>query len=432
MPRITAVDVVDIRFPTTQARPGSRPASPDEEHSIAYVELRTDTDLTGHGLASTVGRINPSCVLAARHVAAPLVGRDVDDVAGSLGRTYRELAGDSRPDAGSGVARPAATAVLTAVWDLVARHAGKPLWRLVSEMEPADLVAACDFEQLSDVLPANEALEMLDRLAPSRAQRVSHLTQVGYPAYTSARGWLGHTDAQLEVLCRNAVADGWHAIKVEVGDNFGRIKRRLAIAREALGPDATLLIDAKQRWHAPEAISEVAELASFGPLWIDEPTRPDDIVGHAAIRAALSPVGVATGGRCDNRVMVKQMVRAGAVDYCQIDASRLASVNEIVPMLLLAAKFGVPVCYTGGGAGLSELVQHIAMIDFVCVSGSLIGRLLEHVDVLHQHFSSPPVVDQAWYRPPVDPGYSARMRPDSLAMYHYPDGTYWRRVMTQR
>ncbi|GIJ72411.1 enolase C-terminal domain-like protein [Virgisporangium ochraceum] len=430
MPTITAVDVVDVRLPTV--RSGPPPTHPDAGHSVVYVAVWTDTDLAGHGLASTAGGDNPRCVAAARRVAAPLVGRDVDDVAASLGPTYRGLVGAGGPDADAGVSRSATTAVLTAVWDLVARHAGKPVWRLVAEMEPADLVAACDFGQLSDALPRQEALEMLERLAPTRAQRVRHLARVGYPAYTSLPRPPGHTDTHLRASYETAVADGWHAVKVEVGGSVGSARRRLAAARAALGPDATLLVDARHRWDVPEAIRHGTELAEFGPLWIEEPTDPDDVAGHASIRAALSAVGVATGGGCHSHGTVRRMVEARAVDYCRIDPGRLVSVNEIVPVLLLAAKFGVPVCFPGGDVGLSELVQHIAMIDFICVSGSMVGRLVEHVDVLHEHFSSPAVVDRAWYRLPTDPGYSARMHPEALATYRYPDGAHWRQVATRR
>jgi L-fuconate dehydratase len=435
MPRISAVDVVDVRFPTSATLAGSDAMHPDGDYSAAYVELRTDADLSGYGLTFTLGRGTDLCVQAARFIGAALVGRDVDELAGALGPTYRQLVGDSQlrwlgPE--KGVVHLAAAAVLNAVWDLAARRAGKPLWRLVAEMEPTELVAACDFRYLSDVLARDEALAMLEWLAPSRAERVDHLAQVGYPAYTSGPGWLGYSDDKLRRLCREAVADGWDAIKVKVGANVGDDKRRLAIAREELGPDGTLLIDANQMWDVPEAIAWVNELAQFGPLWIEEPTSPDDIVGHAAIRSAVAPVGVATGEHTHNRVMFKQLLSTGAVDYCQIDACRLASVNEILPVLLMAAKFGVPVCPHAGGVGLCELVQHMSIVDYVCVSGSLDGRRLEYVDHLHEHFTSPVVVRRARYALPLDPGYGARMHPESIATYRYPDGSYWRTELARR
>jgi L-fuconate dehydratase len=434
MPRITAVDIVDVRFPTSDSLAGSDAMHPDGDYSAAYVTLRTDSELAGYGLTFTIGRGTDVCVLAAQHLAGQLVGRDVDELAPALGEIYRRFVGDTQlrwlgPE--KGVVHLAAAAVLNAVWDLVARRAGKPLWRLVADMEPEDLVAACDFRYLSDVLTREEALAMLEKQVPSRAARIDELSRLGYPAYTSGPGWLGYSDEHLRRLCREAVADGWQAVKIKVGANLADDKRRLAIAREELGPAGTLLIDANQVWDVPEAIAWVNELAQFAPLWIEEPTSPDDIAGHAAIRAAVAPVGVATGEHTHNRVMFKQLLTARAIDYCQIDSCRLASVNEIVPVLLMAAKFGVPVCPHAGGVGLCELVQHMSIVDYICVSGQLDGRLLEYVDHLHEHFTDPVVIDRARYRLPREPGYSARMHPEAIATYRFPDGAYWRRALAQ-
>lgn len=426
---IGAIEVVDVRFPTSRTLAGSDAMHPDGDYSAAYVVLSTDTDLTGHGLSFTIGRGTDLCVQAARQIAAPLVGRDVDELAGSLGGTYRQLTGDSQlrwlgPE--KGVIHLAAAAVLNVVWDLVARRAGKPLWRFVADMAPAELVAACDWRYLSDALGPSEALDMLERLAPTRSHRIAQLSQGGYPAYTSGPGWLGYSDDKLRTLLREAVADGWSAVKIKVGADLGDDTRRLEIARQVLGPEYTLLIDANQMWDVPEAITWVNQLARFSPLWIEEPTSPDDIAGHAAIRSAVAPVRVATGEHAHNRIMFKQLLQAGALDYCQIDSCRLAGVNEILPVLLMAAKFGVPVCPHAGGVGLCEMVQHMSVVDYVCVSGTLDGRLLEYVDHLHEHFVSPAVVDRGRYRLPADPGYSARMLPESVATFRYPDGTYWR------
>ena len=432
MPRISAVEVVHVRFPTPDPEPGSEATVQDGAQSAAYVVVMTDTGVSGHHVMFTGGPHTDLYIRAARHVAGPLVGRDVDELAGSLGPMYRWLVENNQWGSERGIGRLAAVGVLNAIWDLVARHAGKPLWSLVAQMEPADLVAACDFRDLSDVLSRHEAQEILERLAPSRAERISHLARVGYPAYISAPGGLGYNDDRLRRLCRDAAASGWRAIRIEVGRSVGETRRRLAIARKELGPDGTLLIDTRQIWGVLEAINQISELAQFGPLWIGTPTSPDDIAGHAEIRAAVAPLGVSTGGQCHDRVVFKQMLSAGALDFCQVDLRRLGSVNEIVPVLLMAARFGVPVTYRGGGVGLTELAQHMAVVDFVCASGSLVGRLLEHVDVPHGPIDSPTVVNEGWYQLPVEPGYSARMKPRSIATYRYPDGAHWRRALALR
>ncbi|MEN3540427.1 enolase C-terminal domain-like protein [Microbispora sp. ZYX-F-249] len=427
MPVITSVDVIDIRFPTSATLDGSDAMNPDGDYSAAYVVLETDGDLAGYGLTFTIGRGNDLCVAAARQIGGRLAGRDVDALAGDLGGLYREIMSDSQmrwlgPE--KGVVHLAAAAVLNAAWDLAARRAGVPLWRLIADMPPEDLVAACDFRYLSDVLTPAEAVEMLAGLAPTRGERIAELAERGYPAYNTTPGWLGYDDGKLRHLLRAAVADGWTHVKLKVGANVEDDVRRLSIAREELG-ERTLMIDANQVWDVPQAIEWVNRLAPYEPLWIEEPTSPDDVLGHAAIRKAVAPVGVATGEHCHNRVMFKQLLQAGAIDYCQIDSCRLASVNEIVPVLLMAAKFGVPVCPHAGGVGLCELVQHMSVVDYVCVSGSLEGRVLEYVDHLHEHFTDPVRIERGHYRLPEAPGYSARMRPESIAGYRYPDGHHW-------
>ncbi|MEU8178754.1 L-fuconate dehydratase [Microbispora hainanensis] len=428
MPTITSVNVIDIRFPTSATLDGSDAMNPDGDYSAAYVVLETDDgDLAGHGLTFTIGRGNDLCVAAARQIGARLAGRDVDELAGDLGGLYREIMADSQmrwlgPE--KGVVHISAAGVLNAAWDLAARRAGKPLWRFVADMTPEELVAACDFRYLSDVLTPAEAVEMLARLAPTREERIAELAEHGYPAYTTTPGWLGYDDDKLRRLCREAVADGWTHVKLKVGANVEDDVRRLSIAREELG-DRTLMVDANQVWDVPQAIEWINRLAAYDPLWIEEPTNPDDVLGHAAIRKAIAPVGVATGEHCHNRVMFKQLLQAGAIDFCQIDSCRLASVNEIVPVLLMAAKFGVPVCPHAGGVGLCELVQHMAVVDYVCVSGSLEGRVLEYVDHLHEHFTDPVRIERGRYLLPEKPGYSARMHPESIDAYRYPDGHQW-------
>ena len=418
MPRISAVEVV--RFPATATPP------------VALVVVTTDTDLTGRCLVPGDGHDTDLISEAARHLCDPLVGADVDEVAGSLGPTYRRLVDDDQPRTGRGATRLATTGVVNALWDLAARRAGKPLWRLLADMDAAELVAACDFRSVTGALGPHEARELLERLGSSRTERVRHLAAVGYPACTGVPGAPGVTDDRLRSLCREAATDGWHAVRIGVGRGVGQNRRRLAIAREELGPDCTLLIEPDEPWDVREAITQATELARFGPLRLGAPTRPDDVPGHAAIRAAVGPMGVATGALCHDVAVFTQMLRAAAVDYGQLDVRRTGIVNEILPVLLTAAGFGVPVTYRGGGVGLTELALHMAIVDFVCVSGSLVGRSREHTNVAERHLDSPTLLDGTWYRLPVEPGYSARMRPGPFATHRFPDSTYRRRVSAQR
>jgi len=429
MPRITSVEVVDVRFPTSLTRDGSDAMNKDGDYSAAYVVLHTDDpDLSGYGFTFTIGRGNDLCVAAARQRAEPLVGRDVDELCGDLGGIYRELQSDTQlrwlgPD--KGVIHLALAAVMNAVWDLAARRAGVPLWRLLSEMSPEQLVEAADLRYLSDVLTPDQAVSLLARHETSRKQRIEELEASGYPCYTTSAGWLGYSDAKLRRLCEEAVASGYKHVKLKVGADLADDIRRCGIAREVLGPDGHLMIDANQVWDVPEAIEWVKALAEFDPLWIEEPTSPDDILGHAAIRKAVAPVGVATGEHGMNRVLFKQMFQAGAIDYCQLDAARLGSVNEVLAVYLLAAWFDVPVCPHAGGVGLCELVQHLAIFDYVAVSGTLDRRVTEYVDHLHEHFVDPCVVRNGAYVLPDAPGYSAEMHRESLQTFCFPDGSYW-------
>lgn len=429
MPRITSVEVVDVRFPTSLTQDGSDAMNKDGDYSAAYVVLHTDDPaLSGYGFTFTIGRGNDLCVAAAAQRATPLAGRDVDELCDDLGGIYRELQSDSQlrwlgPD--KGVVHLALAAVMNAVWDLAARRSGVPLWRLLSEMSPEQLVAAADLRYLSDVLTADQAVALLARQETGRKQRVEELETTGYPCYTTSAGWLGYSDAKLRRLCEEAVASGYKHVKLKVGADLADDIRRCGIAREVLGPDGHLMIDANQVWDVPEAIEWVKALAQFDPLWIEEPTSPDDILGHAAIRKAVAPIGVATGEHGMNRVLFKQMFQAGAIDYCQLDAARLGSVNEVLAVYLLAACFDVPVCPHAGGVGLCELVQHLAIFDYVAVSGSLEGRVTEYVDHLHEHFVEPCVVRNGSYLLPVAPGYSAEMYTESVQTYRFPDGVYW-------
>jgi L-fuconate dehydratase len=429
MPRITSVEVVDVRFPTSLTRDGSDAMNKDGDYSAAYVVLHTDDpSLSGYGFTFTIGRGNDLCAAAAVQRAEPLAGRDVDVLCDDLGAVYRELQSDSQlrwlgPD--KGVIHLALAAVMNALWDLAARRAGVPLWRLLSGMSPEELVRAADLRYLSDVLTPEQAIALLSRQEPGRKQRIEELETSGYPCYTTSAGWLGYSDAKLRRLCEEAVAAGYKHVKLKVGANLEDDIRRCRIAREVIGPDGNLMIDANQVWDVPEAIEWVKALAEFEPLWIEEPTSPDDILGHAAIRKAVAPIGVASGEHGMNRVLFKQMFQAGAIDYCQLDAARLGSVNEVLAVYLLAAWFDVPVCPHAGGVGLCELVQHLAIFDYVAVSGSLDRRVTEYVDHLHEHFVDPCLVRNGAYVLPDAPGYSAEMHRESLETYRFPDGNYW-------
>jgi L-fuconate dehydratase len=429
VPKVTLVDVVDVRFPTSLSFDGSDAMNKDGDYSAAYVVLHTDDpDLKGYGLAFTIGRGTELVVAAAEQQTAVLVGADVDEMLADMGAVYRNLTADSQlrwlgPE--KGVVHLSVAAVLNAAWDMVARRAGKPLWRLLADMTPRQLVDIADLRYLSDALTRDEAEAILAKLAPTRASRIEDLERTGYPCYTTSPGWLGYDDEKLRRLCQEAVDAGFRYIKLKVGASIEDDRRRCAIAREILEPDRFLMIDANQMWDVPEAISWVQALADFNPLWIEEPTSPDDILGLATIRREIAPIGVATGEHAHNRVMFKQMLQAGSLDYCQIDSCWLASVNEIISVLLLAAKFNIPVCPHAGGVGLCELVQHLAMFDYVAVSGSTEGRVVEYLDNLHEHFVDPCVVTGAAYVLPTAPGYSAQMHAASVAHYAFPAGTYW-------
>jgi L-fuconate dehydratase len=429
---ITSVDVVDVRFPTSLTADGSDAMNKDGDYSAAYVILKTDDPaLRGYGFTFTIGRGNDICALAAEQRAKPLIGKNVEAIVADLGGTYRTLKSDSQlrwlgPE--KGVEHLAMAAVMNAVWDMAARQAGKPLWRLLTDMTPEQLVDVADLQYLSDAITRDEAVSMLAELAPTRQARIAELQASGYPCYTTSAGWLGYSDEKLRRLLNEAVDEGYRHVKLKVGANRDDDVRRLRIAREVIGWGADLMIDANQVWDVPEAIEWVGALAEFKPLWIEEPTSPDDVLGHAAIRKAVAPIGVASGEHGMNRVLFKQMFQAGALDFCQLDSARLASINEILAVYLMAKKFGVPVCPHAGGVGLCELVQHLSIFDYVAVSGTLENRVTEFVDHLHEHFVDPCIVANGAYVLPTQPGYSAQMHDASLAEYAFPNGSYWTSV----
>lgn len=435
MSRIVALDSFDVRFPTSRMLDGSDAMNPDPDYSAAYVVLRTDDpESSGYGLVFTIGRGNEVQTAALAALAPHVVGRDVDALCADLGGFARALADDSQlrwlgPE--KGVMHMAIGAVVNAAWDLAARRAGKPLWRLLAEMTPEQLVALVDFRYLTDVLTPDQALDILRLAEPGRAARIRQLVHEGYPAYTTSPGWLGYSDEKLARLAREAVAEGFGTIKIKVGDNLEDDIRRCRIAREAIGPDVALAVDANQRWDVAPAIAWMRRLAPFGIAWIEEPTSPDDILGHAAIRRGIAPVPVSTGEHTHNRVMFKQLLQAGAVDLIQIDAARVGGVNENLAILLLAAKFGVRVFPHAGGVGLCELVQHLAMADFVAISGAKEDRAIEYVDHLHEHFEHPVRIRRGRYLAPEAPGFSAKMHEHSIRDHLYPGGRAWREAAAE-
>jgi L-fuconate dehydratase len=428
--KILGFDTYDVRFPTSRERDGSDAMNPDPDYSAAYLVLRTDSadGLAGHAHVFTIGRGNDIQLAAVRALEPYLAGRDLDETLSDLGGLYRRLAGDSPlrwlgPE--RGVVHMAIGAVLNACWDLAARRAGKPLWRLLADLEPEQIVDLVDFRYLADALTRQEALGLLERAAAGRAERIETLEREGYPAYSTTPGWLGYSDQRLAELCAQAAADGFTTVKLKVGARLDDDVRRCALARDVLGEKAGIALDANQVWDVPTAIGWVRALAPVRPEWIEEPTSPDDILGLARIRREVGPVRVATGEHVANRVIFKQLLQAEAIDIMQIDACRVAGVNENIANLLLAAKFGVPVCPHAGGVGLCEIVQHLSMFDYAAVSGTTEGRVIEWIDHLHEHFVTPASVRGGRYRTPTEPGASTELRPESLAEFSFPSGPAW-------
>ena len=341
---------------------------------------------------------------------------------------WYQITGDSQirwlgPE--KGIVHLAAAAVVNAVWDLYAKTEGKPLWKLLSDMTPEQIIAAVPFRYITDALTPDEALEILRGRYTSRHLREAEILKIGYPAYTTSAGWLGYSDEKIKTLIRQAVAEGWTHFKMKVGRDLGDDIRRAKLIRSEIGRERRLMMDANQVWDVPVAAEWMKELARFDPLWIEEPTNPDDILGHAAIRKAVAPIGIATGEHCHNRVMFKQLLQAGSIDFCQIDSCRLGGVNEVLAVLLMAAKFDVPVCPHAGGVGLCEYVQHLSIFDYIAVSGSLERRRIEYVDHLHEHFIDPVIIREGNYVAPHAPGYSIEIKPESLKHYEFPNGGAW-------
>lgn len=420
---ISGFETFDLRFPTSRQRDGSDAMNPDPDYSAAYVILRTDRDgLEGHGLTFTIGRGTEICVAAIRALAPRVIGLDLDWIREDPARFWRHVTGDSQlrwigPD--KGAIHLATAAIVNAVWDLWAKAANKPLWRLIGEMSPEELVRAIDFRYITDCITPEEALDLLRRAAVGKSERMETLLSEGYPCYTTSAGWLGYDDAKLRRLTGEAVEAGFRYIKFKVGQNIDNDIRRLTIARDVAGEQCRFMIDANQVWDVGTAIDWVGRLAFAKPWFIEEPTSPDDVEGHRAIREAVAPIKVATGEMCQNRVMFKQFIMRGAIDVVQIDACRLGGVNEVLAVLLMAAKYKLPVWPHAGGVGLCEYVQHLAMIDYLSISGTMADRVIEYVDHLHEHFVDPCVIRGAAYMPPTAPGYSITMKPESLRAFQF-------------
>ena len=428
--RITRATTQDVRFPTSRTLDGSDAMNRDPDYSAAYVVLETDQPgLEGHGLAFTIGRGTEICVAAIDALAYHVVGRTVEELQADLGGFWRRLVTDTQlrwlgPE--KGVVHMAAGALVNATWDLLARQGGKPLWKLLADMTPEQLVACIDFRYIDDALDPDEALAILRRQAPGRADREARMLREGFPAYTTSAGWLGYAEDTLPARATAAMRQGFTHLKLKVGADPATDLRRARILRRAIGPQARLLLDANQVWGVEQAIESMGALAEVEPWWIEEPTSPDDILGHRRVREAIRPIGVATGEHVQNRVVFKQLLQVEAIDFCQIDACRLAGVNEVLAVLLLAARYGVPVCPHAGGVGLCEYVQHLAIFDYIAVAASLENRVCEYVDHLHEHFVDPVRIENGRYLAPARPGYSIEMRPESLAAFAYPGGPTWR------
>ncbi|WP_019200863.1 enolase C-terminal domain-like protein [Tsukamurella sp. 1534] len=420
----------DVRFPTSRDLDGSDAMNVDPDYSAAYLVLGTDAGdgLEGHGFVFTIGRGNDVQRAAIEALAPYVLGRAVDAVLEDLGGMWRELVYDAQlrwlgPE--KGVMHMAIGAVINALWDLRAKRAGLPLWQLLGELSPEALVDLVDFRYLTDALTRDEALELLRASVPGREERAAALRERGYPAYTTSPGWLGYSDEKLVRLAREAVAAGFRQIKLKVGADVDDDVRRFALARAAVGEDVRIAVDANQRWDVADAVASIERLREFVPWWVEEPTAPDDVLAHAAIRRAVSPVRIATGEHAHSRVLFKQLLQAEAIDVLQLDSTRVAGVNENIAILLLAAKFGVPVCPHAGGVGLCELVQHLSMFDYVAVSATVADRTIEYVDHLHEHFLDPVRIVDGAYAAPAAPGFSAQMRDESILRYTFPGGAEW-------
>jgi L-fuconate dehydratase len=427
--KITNIRTEDIRFPTSREMDGSD-AMNLGDYSAAYVIIETDTNIEGHGLTFTNGRGNDLVTGAVHALKHHLIGKSLDEITGDFRKTWRSLTQDNQlrwlgPE--KGIIHMATGATINAVWDLWAKRENKPVWKLVADMTPEQIVSVIDFSYITDALTPEEALQILKDRFPTRKERESEMLRDGFPGYTTSTGWLGYSDEKVRSLCRKAISEGWKDFKIKVGYDLEGDRRRAALMREEIGPDAKLMIDANQCWNVDEAIRHIKGMADFNLWWAEEPTCPDDVLGHAAIQKAVAPIRIATGEVCQNRVMFKQFLQAGAIGICQVDSCRTGGMNEVLPVLLMARKFGVPVCPHTGGVGLCEYAQHISILDYICISGTLENRMLEYIDHLHEHFIDPVRVKNGRYLAPSAPGYSIGIKPESRKRFSFPDGEEWKK-----
>ena len=426
--KITDVRARDIRFPTSREQDGSD-ALNFGDYSATYVTLTTDHGLEGNGLTFTNGRGNELCVAAVQALKQHVIGRSLEGITADMRGFYRDITGDTQlrwlgPE--KGILHMSTGALINAVWDLWAKREGKPVWKLLVDLSPEQIVSCIDFSYITDVLSPEQALAILKKRLADKDSREAEMRRKGYPAYTTSTAWLGYPDEKVRRLCREALAQGWNAFKMKVGRNLEDNLRRAELMRKEIGQTRLLMMDANQCWDVDEAIRQIKALARFDPWWIEEPTSPDDVLGHAAIAKAVAPIGVATGEMCQNRVIFKQLLQAKAIKFLQLDSCRIGGVNEALAILLMAEKFGVAVCPHAGGVGLCEYVQHLSIFDYLAVSASLKDRVCEYVDHLHQHFIDPCVIREARYVAPTAPGYSISMKPESLDKYEFPAGVAWR------
>lgn len=429
MTTIIAATTHDVRFPTGKHGHGSDAMNKDPDYSAAYLILETDQEgLSGHSLVFTIGRGNDLQCESIAQLAEAVIGEEIDGLVDRIGDIGRALVRDSQmrwlgPE--KGIPHMAAGGVINALWDLVCKVEKKPLWQVLAHLSPEALTNLIDFRYLTDALTPEEALQIFQEMQPHRAENERILLEQGLPAYTTTPGWLGYTDETMVRLAHEAIAEGFTLIKMKVGGSLDNDRHRMKLMRETVGPDITLAIDANQVWDVPDAIAWIKGLEDDNIHWVEEPTSPDDILGHKAIQDAIAPIKVATGEHVHNRIMVKQLLQSGAISFLQIDATRVAGVNENIAMIAMAKKFGVPVCPHAGGVGLCEMVQHLAMFDSVAVSGHHDGRVVEFVDHLHEHFVIPTVIDKGRYIAPTTPGAGAEMTAESMRDFDYQTGKEW-------